>query len=106
MQRSMRLLDALTAYNRPVYLRLGYGFNDPANKYAPDVYMSAWKKFHERIQAKGSTNVALVWQSASSVESHPLQIGIQAMSLWIGLEQITVSVRMRSSSLGVSITSQ
>jgi hypothetical protein len=63
------LLDALTAYNRPVYLRLGYGFDDPANKYAPDVYVSAWKKFHERIQAKGSTNVALVWQSASCGES-------------------------------------
>ncbi|MBK9925215.1 MAG: hypothetical protein IPP66_07970 [Anaerolineales bacterium] len=60
------LLDKLMFYNRPVYLRLGYGFNDPANKYAPDVYVSAWKKFHERIQAKGSMNVALVWESASS----------------------------------------
>jgi hypothetical protein len=66
------LLDALTAYNRPVFVRLGYGFNDPANKYVPDVYVSAWKKFHERIQAKGSTNVALVWQSASSCDESPL----------------------------------
>jgi oligosaccharide reducing-end xylanase len=63
------LLDTLTAYGRPVYLRLGYGFDDPANKYAPEAYVSAWKKFHERIQAKGSTNVALVWQSASCGES-------------------------------------
>jgi endo-1,4-beta-D-glucanase Y len=63
------LLDALTVYNRPVYLRLGYGFDDPANKYEPDVYVSAWKKFHERIQAKGSPNVALVWQSTSCEES-------------------------------------
>lgn len=23
------LLDAFNAYNRPVYLRLGYGFDDP-----------------------------------------------------------------------------
>jgi len=59
------LIDALSAYNRPVYLRLGYGFDDPVNKYEPDVYVSAWKKFHERVQAKGSTNLALVWQSAS-----------------------------------------
>ena len=59
------LLDMLNSYNRPVFLRLGYGFDDPANKYAPDVYLSAWKKFHERIQARGSLNVALVWQSAS-----------------------------------------
>jgi hypothetical protein len=58
------LLDALTAYNRPIFLRLGYGLDD-----APAVYVSAWKKFHERIQAKGSLNVALVWQSASCGES-------------------------------------
>ena len=63
------LLDALTAYNRPVFLRLGYGFDDPANKYAPDVYVSAWKKFHELIQAKGSLNVTLVWQSYSCGDS-------------------------------------
>lgn len=60
-----KLLDTLTSYDRPVYLHLGYGFDDPANKYEPDVYVSAWKKFHERIQAKGILNVALVWQSAS-----------------------------------------
>jgi oligosaccharide reducing-end xylanase len=71
------LLDALTAYDRPVFLRLGYGFDDPANGYTPDVYVSAWKRFHERMQAKGavlsesmeSLNVALVWESASCGES-------------------------------------
>jgi oligosaccharide reducing-end xylanase len=60
------LLDTLTASNRPVFIRLGFGFDDPANKYTPDVYVSAWKKIHERIQAKASLNVALVWQSGSS----------------------------------------
>jgi oligosaccharide reducing-end xylanase len=59
------LLDVLTAYNRPVYMRLGYTLGD-----APDVYVSAWKKFHERIQAKDSMNVALVWESASCEESN------------------------------------
>ncbi len=63
------LLDELASYNRPVFLRLGYGFDDPANKYEPDMYVSAWKKFHEQIQAKGSLNVALVWESASCSES-------------------------------------
>lgn len=63
------LLDKLISYNRPVFIRLGYGFDDPANKYAPDVYVSAWKKFHERIQGKGSPNVALVWESGSCGES-------------------------------------
>lgn len=57
------LLDTLTAYNRPVFLRLEYGLDD-----APDVYISAWKTFHAWIQASGSLNVALVWQSASCTE--------------------------------------
>jgi oligosaccharide reducing-end xylanase len=63
------LLDTLAAYNRPVFLRLGYGFDEPADKYAPSVYESAWKKFHERMQAKGSKNVALVWEAAACDES-------------------------------------
>jgi hypothetical protein len=58
------LLDTLTAYDHPVFLRLGYHFNDPANNYDPKVYVSVWKKFHERLQARGSQNVALVWDSA------------------------------------------
>lgn len=63
------LLDLLSAFNRPVLLRLGYGFDDPANAHVSDVYLSAWKKFHQRIQAKGSENVALVWEATSCEES-------------------------------------
>lgn len=57
------LLDALTSYNRPVFLHLRHGPDD-----ASDAYVSAWKKVGERKQAKGSTNVALVWESASCEE--------------------------------------
>jgi hypothetical protein len=64
------LLDAVTSYDKPVFLRLGYGFDDPANKYAPDVYVSAWKRFREQMQARGSLNVALVWESAACDESN------------------------------------
>jgi oligosaccharide reducing-end xylanase len=64
------LLDALVKYDRPVFLRPGYGFDDPAKKYAPDAYISTWKKFHERIQAVGAArNVVLVWESTSCDES-------------------------------------
>lgn len=57
------LLDALTSYNRPVFLHLRHGPGD-----ASDAYVSAWKKVGERKQAKGSTNVALVWESTSCEE--------------------------------------
>jgi hypothetical protein len=59
------LLDMLTSYNRPIFLRLGHGFDDPANGYAPDVYVSAWKNFEKRMQAKGSLNGSLMWEVAS-----------------------------------------
>jgi oligosaccharide reducing-end xylanase len=59
------LIDALSSYHRPVFLRLGYGFDDPANKYTADVYVLAWKKFYERLQAKENTNIVLVWESTS-----------------------------------------
>lgn len=63
------LIETLSTFHRPILLRLGYGFDDPKNAYAPDAYVAAWKKFHERMQAKGSTNVALVWQSTSCAAS-------------------------------------
>jgi hypothetical protein len=59
------LLDKLVSYDRPVFLRLEYGFADPTKKHLPDDFLSAWKKFHERIQARGVSNVALVWEPAS-----------------------------------------
>ncbi len=74
------LLDALTAYNRPVFLRLKFSSDD-----APDVYVSAWKKFHERIQAMGSLNVALVWASASCEESNIAEFYPGGESVdWVG----------------------
>jgi len=54
------LLDVMIAYDRPVFLRLGFGPDDP-----PDGYVSAWNEFRERMQAKGSTNVVLVWAAVS-----------------------------------------
>ena len=65
------LLDKLISYNRPVYLRLDR-LDDPANNYVLNVYpvyRLAWEKFHERIQVRGSTNVALVWQLTFCAEA-------------------------------------
>ena len=59
------LLDVLTFYNRPVFLRLKFGADAE-----PDTYVSAWKRFGERMQANGSLNVALVWEMDSCEESN------------------------------------
>lgn len=74
------LLDTLTSFNRPVFLHLRYGLDD-----APDAYVSAWKRFGERMQAAGGKNVALVWESASCEESNPAEFypGDEVVD-WIG----------------------
>lgn len=59
------LLEALNTHDRPVFLRLGYGFDNTANEFTPDMYVSAWQKFHERVQAQGGTQFALVWEAVS-----------------------------------------
>jgi oligosaccharide reducing-end xylanase len=64
-----QLIDALAAYQRPVFLRLGPEFDLTANKLQPGSYVAAWQTIHNEIQAKGSTNVALVWHSAAACES-------------------------------------
>ncbi len=71
------LLEALAAYSRPVFLRLGPEFDLAANGLGPEEYVAAWKTLHNEMQARGSANIALVWHSAAACESpfggHPLE---------------------------------
>lgn len=60
-----KLLDYLTAYNRPVFLRFGYEFDGNWNHYTPAEYKQAWIYFYDQLQSKGVKNVAMVWQSAA-----------------------------------------
>ncbi len=63
------LLDALAAYPRPVFLRVGPEFDRLANSLGPEEYVAAWKTLHNEIQASGAKNIALVWHSAAACES-------------------------------------
>jgi oligosaccharide reducing-end xylanase len=71
------LLDALAAYPRPVFLRIGPEFDLTANSLQPGSFVAAWQTIHNEIQARGSANIALVWHSAAACESpfggHPLE---------------------------------
>jgi len=85
------LLEALSAYQRPVFLRFGYEFDGPWNHYRPDQYVSAWRHFYKRMQTKGVASVALVWQSAAwcygTYGDHPLEAWYPGDDFvdWIGL---------------------
>jgi hypothetical protein len=54
---------------RSGYLRVGYEFDFPANKYEPGKYVKAYQHVHDKLDDQGITNVAYVWHSfaASSV---------------------------------------
>lgn len=71
------LVDFLIETQRPVLLRFGYEFDGKWNRYEPADYVAAWKHFKARLETKGATNIALVWQSASYCGGrygrHPLE---------------------------------
>lgn len=60
-------IDKLGAWiqstKRPVFLRVGYEFDNPGNRYAPAGYVAAFRHIVERLRKDGVTNVAFVWHS-------------------------------------------
>ena len=63
--RLNELVETLKGYNRPVFLRWGYEFDGPFNRYDPDEFIAAWRRMRQAIKNAGATNIAMVWQSAS-----------------------------------------
>jgi beta-mannanase len=49
--------------DRPVYLRIGYEFDLPANKYAPEKYQQAFRHIVDIFRELKIDNVAFVWHS-------------------------------------------
>jgi len=58
-----RLGEWIKSSHRPVYLRVGYEFDLPANKYEPGKYVNAFRHVHDKLDDMGVTNVAYVWHS-------------------------------------------
>jgi hypothetical protein len=50
--------------DRPVFLRIGYEFDGSWNGYDPALYVQAFRRVMDRLQAQGVTNVVSVWQSS------------------------------------------
>ncbi len=49
--------------NRPVYLRVGYEFDNPDFHYTAEKYVRAYKHVVDHLRAQGIINVAYVWHS-------------------------------------------
>ena len=69
---NIRRLGAwITATKRPVYLRIGYECDFPANNYEPAAYILAFRHVVERLRAQHVDNVACVWHSFADQAAHP-----------------------------------
>ena len=49
--------------HRPVYLRIGYEFDNPSNHYDPQQYIQAFRYVVDFLRKEGVTNAAYVWHS-------------------------------------------
>ena len=57
---------------RPVFLRIGYEFDLPANNYEPKAYRLAFRYIVDRLRKAGVTNAAYVWHSYANLPPYPL----------------------------------
>ncbi|WP_125723497.1 glycoside hydrolase family 26 protein [Flavobacterium ustbae] len=48
---------------RPVFLRIGFEFDGPWNRYEREAYIKAFRRIKDKLDDQGVTNVAYVWQS-------------------------------------------
>jgi hypothetical protein len=53
----------IAATRRPVFLRIGYEFDGPHNRYEPGKYVQVYRRIVDRLRANHVDNVAFVWHS-------------------------------------------
>ena len=62
-----KLAHWIQAQQRPVYLRIGYEFDNVDNHYDPAQYILAFKRIVDRLRERGVDNVAFVWHSVANL---------------------------------------
>jgi len=68
------LAEWIRAQARPVYLRIGYEFDNPDNHYEPGSYIRAYQRIVNRFRELEVDNVVFVWHSGAYIteESDPM----------------------------------
>jgi hypothetical protein len=62
-----KLAIDLNTTGRPIYLRIGYEFDNPSNRYLPNEYKLAFQRIVRKLRKMHVHNVAFVWHSAAEV---------------------------------------
>jgi len=63
------LIKNIKGYKKPVFLRIGYEFNNPSHDYSPDNFISAWKHIVNLFKKQKCENVAFVWCACTAFDS-------------------------------------
>lgn len=66
--RIERLYQALHALKRPVFLRIGYEFDGPHNRYPPDLYVQAYRAIG--MAMRRDRDIMLVWHSYAMLPTY------------------------------------
>jgi hypothetical protein len=61
-----KLAEWIKKTDRPVYLRIGYEFDNPGNHYDPEDYKEAFQHVVDLLRTQGVRNAAYVWHSWNS----------------------------------------
>jgi len=64
-----RLARWMKAARRPIFLRIGYEFDLPGNRYDPKLYVSSFRHIVDRFRRDGVNNVAFVWHSCAQSDA-------------------------------------
>jgi hypothetical protein len=64
-----KLGDWIKKTDRPIYLRVGYEFDYPENKYQPDAYVKAFRRLRDKLDSREVKNVSYVWHSYAAANS-------------------------------------
>lgn len=70
-----RLRTALESLKRPVFLRIGYEFDGPHNRYPPEAYVKAYRVIARALRP--CRDIFLVWHSFAMLPTYQ-EIGIEA----------------------------
>ena len=62
----LALINFAKKFQKPIFLRLGYEFNNPRHKYNPSDFILAWKYIVNLFRKNNVTNVAFVWNCCTA----------------------------------------
>ncbi len=62
----LELIKIVKNYKNPVFLRIGYEFNNPTHNYSPKDFISAWKYIVDLFRKNKVKNIAFVWNCCTA----------------------------------------